>query len=433
MFSIQELNIIIEVWSAAFCFIGIACTILFSRAEGSYRNLVIAGFAAGMFAAGGDALAGIYRGVGGQGAWIATHVGNLLTFWGGFLLLGVFTWYLCARLKEAGGVPLAGWKTVVSVGVVVMCICTACGVFYYIDDANIYHRSDFFGWSSVFTFIVGVVNTLHAVRYRRELGFLAFACLLSYSLAPIIVAIIQLLSYGLNVGNAIGAIGLLLLFFEMQVHSARILQERTEQLARAQTEAADSRIAVMVSQIQPHFIFNTLDTIYGLCDEDVELAKDAIASFSRYLRTNLSSLKRTTPVPISTEMEHVRTYLELERMSDEDRVHYEIDMQDTDFLVPALSVQTLVENAVKHGLGRMERGGTVIVRTQMLPAEHRVTIVDDGAGFDMDSVSDDGMHIGLANTRQRLDAMCGATLEVQSERGRGTTVVMHIPKQEDEA
>ena len=268
MFSIQELNIAIEVWSVVFCLIGIACAALFLRSEKRYRNIVITGFAMGMVAAGGDALAGIYRGVSGDFAWMATHVGNLVTFCGSFLLVSVFTWYLCARFEEANGSSYERWGIVVGAASIVMCIFAACGVFYYIDDANIYHRSDLFWISSAYALTIGAVNALFVVRERRKLETATFGCMLFYSLSPIVAAIIQLFGYGLNVAIAISVIGFLVLFFEVQVHSARILQRRTEQLARAQTEAAESRIAVMVSQIQPHFIFNALDTIYGLCDED---------------------------------------------------------------------------------------------------------------------------------------------------------------------
>lgn len=432
MFSVQSLNISIELWSVVFCFVGIICTILFSRAEGTYRNYLIAGFAMGIVAAGGDALAGIYRGLPGDTAWLATHVGNLATFCGNFLLVAVYTQYLCARLEEVGAGLFTGWRMGVSVMSLVMCACAAFGVFYFIDDQNIYHRSDLFWVSLGYALVVFTVNALLAIQGRKELGFAAFLCLLFYAIAPMMAVAAQQFVYGLNFVVIASIFGFMVLFLEMQAHSARVLQQRTEELARAQTEAAENRIAVMVSQIQPHFLFNTLDTIYGLCDEDANLAKEAIASFSRYLRTNLNSLKRTTPVPIAVELEHVKTYLELERMSDEGRLQYEIDAQDVDFQVPALAVQTIVENAVKHGVGGMERGGSVVVRTRMLPDEHTVTIIDDGIGFAPESVSDDGSHIGLANTRQRLMAMCEGTMDVESEAGRGTTVVMHIPKKEDE-
>lgn len=234
--------------------------------------------------------------------------------------------------------------------------------------------------------------------------------------------------YGLNFVIIAGVLGLIVVFFEMQQHSSRMLVERTEALARSQMEVSESRIAVMVSQIQPHFLFNTLDTIYGLVDEDTGLAKKAIASFSRYLRMNLDSLKHTSPVPVEREMEHVRTYLELERMSDEGRLSYDLDVQATGFLVPALSVQTLAENAVKHGLGSREHGGHIVIRTREQMNEHTVAVIDDGIGFDVGSSEDGDMGIGIANTRARLETMCGGTLDITSKPGVGTSVIMHIPK-----
>ena len=133
---------------------------------------------------------------------------------------------------------------------------------------------------------------------------------------------------------------------------------------------------------------------------------------------------------IEAELEHLRTYLELERMSDEERVRYELDIQATGFNVPTLSVQTLVENAVKHGLGGRERGGKVTVRTRERQGEYTVAVIDNGVGFDPEAIPASAGHeqVGLANTRARLAAMCNATLEIVSNPGVGTSVIMHIPK-----
>ena len=429
MFEVHTLNVSIELWGVAFCIIGIASTLLFSRAQVNYRQLIIAGFALEMVAAGGDAIAGIFRGQSGGLAWVATHIGNAATFIGGFLLLGVITSYACVRIHEAGGSRYKTWDTIVRVGAIAMCVLTVLGAFYYIDDANIYHRSDWYWISMVFTVVVGLTNAVIISMNARKLHRTATACMLFYAIAPLVASIIQVAIYGPNFLVMASVISLIILFFEMQGHSANLLVEQKTALAQARAEATESRIAVMVSQIQPHFLFNTLDTIYGLCDEDAQLAKKAIASFSRYLRTNLNSLKRTTPVPIETEMEHVRTYLELERMSDEDRVEYEIDLAARGFAVPTLSIQTLVENAVKHGIGEREQGGHVTVSTRELEDEYTVSIVDDGVGFAPDEIDYDADHVGIENTRSRLAAMCGGSLDVQSEPGCGTTVTIHIPKE----
>ena len=429
MFDIREVNIIIELWCVAFCIVGIICALLLARSNKGYRGLIVICFLLELVAAGGDALAGFYAGQPGDIAWTATHIGDHATFVGNFLLVAAITRYMCARIREATGHAYRPWYVFVGIMAIAMCALSFFDVFYYIDMDNIYHRSDLYWTSFAFAVLVCFVNIVLILKHIQQLENLVLAFLLVYAIAPILAALVQVYIYGLNFVIIVGALGLLALFLELQIHSARELNRRAKQLVRAEAEASESRVAVMVSQIQPHFLFNTLDTIYGLCDEDVGQAKKAIASFSRYLRTNLDSLKRTTPVPIAKEMEHVRTYLELERMSDANRVDYEFDMQASDFSVPTLSVQTLVENAVKHGINKKEEGGTVKVSTRELADEFTVAIIDDGVGFDPSNRDSKGMHVGIENTRSRLAAMCGGTLEISSQPGHGATATMHIPKE----
>ena len=399
----------------------------FTRADGRHRNLLAAGFASELVASGGDAFAGLYRGQEGTLAWVMVHAGNYATFIGNFLLVGVLTRYLCTRVRESGGPEYPVWCNVVQISAGVMCALTLLGVFFSIDEQNLYSRTDLYGFALAYVLTVNAVNAVLLIRVRRGLGATAFRCLLFYTLAPIAASLIQAFVYGLNFAIVAAILALVVLFFEMQQHASQILVEQAEELARSRVEVSESRIAVMVSQIQPHFLFNTLDTIYGLVDEDKEKAKEAIASFSRYLRANLASLKHAKPVPIEREMEHVKTYLELERMSDEGRLTYELDVRAIGFRVPALSVQTLAENAVKHGLGARENGGKLFIRTREQAGEYTVAIVDNGVGFDVESL-DSAVGIGLANTRARLSAMCGGELEVHSKQGVGTAVVLHVPK-----
>ena len=431
MFDALELNIAIELWGVAFCVVGIVCCFLFTNVGERWRNLILAGFAVELVAAGGDAIAGMFRGQAGSLAWMATHLGNLATFMGGFLLVAVLTVYVCVRIEDAEAGSYRAWYRSVLVASVVMCVLAALGLFYTIDDSNVYHRSDWHWVSLLFAVAANLVNAVLILKSRHSLGNRATACLAFYTLAPVLAAAVQAFVYGLNFVIVAGVAGLVIVFLEMQAYTAQALIAQSNELAQLRADAAESRIAVMVSQIQPHFLFNSLDTIYGLCDEDPELAKAAIASFSRYLRTNLDSLNRTTPVPIETELEHTRTYLELERMSDEDSLHYECDVQATGFSVPALSVQTLAENAVKHGLGGKEGGGTVIIRTREQRNEYTVAIIDDGIGFDVSAPPRGNSGVGLANTRARLSAMCAGTLDVISNPGEGATVVMHIPKKQE--
>ena len=326
MFDVRVLNVSIELWGVAFCIIGIASTFLLVSSDVRYRDLLAGAFFSELFMAGGDALAGVFRGAHGALGWMMTHAGNLVGFVGGFALVGFITGYLCMRAEEAGRPELRRWGAVVSAASAAMCVLALLGLFYYIDEANLYHRSDWYWIGQAFVLVVSAANAVLLWRCRHELGRSAASCLIFFSLLPALSSLAQIAVYGINFNAIASALGMVVVFLEMQQHSSRILLERTEELAAARVEASESRIAVMVSQIQPHFLFNALDTIYGLVDEDPEKAKGAIASFSRYLRTNLDSLNHLAPVPIEREMDHVRTYLELERASDESRLEYVMDV-----------------------------------------------------------------------------------------------------------
>ena len=104
-------------------------------------------------------------------------------------------------------------------------------------------------------------------------------------------------------------------------------------------------------------------------------------------------------------------------------------VETTDFVLPALSVQPLVENAIKHGLMRLETGGTVIIRSYETPAHFCVEVKDDGVGFDVDLPVNEKKHVGLRNIRGRLKAMVNGELIIKSELGKGTKAVIMIPKE----
>ena len=203
---------------------------------------------------------------------------------------------------------------------------------------------------------------------------------------------------------------------------------RAKQLEK---ELEDSRIATMLSQIQPHFIYNTLGTVEQLCKEQPEVASNLVHHFSLYLRGNFSELDNKAPILLSKELEHVRHYVEIEHIRFPDmEIRFELDSED--FLLPALSVQPLVENAIKHGLMGLESGGTVTVSAYETEKDYCVSVVDDGVGFDTTILLDDREHIGIRNIRGRIAAMCGGTLTVESAPGKGTKAVITIPKERSE-
>ena len=197
-------------------------------------------------------------------------------------------------------------------------------------------------------------------------------------------------------------------------------------------ELEQSRISVMISQIQPHFLYNSLTSVMDLCDRDPKQAKSAIADFSDYLRGNLSSLKTENLISFRTELAHIEKYLRLEKLRFEDELEVVYDVQTQDFMLPALSVQPLIENAVKHGLGKKIGGGTVSVHAFETEDEYIIRIMDNGIGFVEGEYADnDSTHVGIENTRKRLQMMINARLEIESKKGEGTTASILIPKRRD--
>ena len=198
---------------------------------------------------------------------------------------------------------------------------------------------------------------------------------------------------------------------------------------KLEKELEESRITIMLSQMQPHFIYNILNVIYYMCGKDPAAAQAAISKFSDHLRNNLEALSLRELITFRKEMDHIRTYLELEQIRFGDELTIIYDIEDDSFLLPVLSIQPLVENAVKHGIAKKRGGGSVTIASRQTETAYVVTISDTGVGFDAARYEDDGkVHVGLRNVRQRLLITMNATVEISGTPGSGTTVTVTIPK-----
>ena len=187
---------------------------------------------------------------------------------------------------------------------------------------------------------------------------------------------------------------------------------------------AEGRFNTMISQMQPHFIYNSLSAIAEM-DGMPENAQKAILDFSKYLRENLDAITAPELVPFERELGHIKKYIDLEKLRFGEKVKVVYDITCTDFLLPALTVQMLVENAVKHGITKKYEGGTIIISTQKQGENYQVIVADDGVGFDT-TVKMEGNHIGINNIRKRLEYSAGGKLEIVSKPGQGTTATITI-------
>ena len=199
---------------------------------------------------------------------------------------------------------------------------------------------------------------------------------------------------------------------------------------RAEKELYEAKVQIMVSQIRPHFMYNALSSIAMLCTLDPEKAQEAIVEFSDYIRCNMDSLKQTAPVPFEKEIEHLKKYLYIEKLRFGKKLNIVYDIRTMDFEIPLLSIQPIVENAVKHGVGQKKKGGTITISSEETGDAFIVTVADDGVGFDADAPrkKDGRSHIGIENTRKRLKDLCNADVVITSVIGEGTTARVIIPK-----
>ena len=224
------------------------------------------------------------------------------------------------------------------------------------------------------------------------------------------------------------AIVMVLKFIPNNINAAEKAKKLEMEKIVLNAELAETRISTMMSQIRPHFIYNTLGSIEQLCMLDPPKAGNLVHNFAKYLRGNFGELDNPRPILMSQEMEHVRHYISIENVRFPDMT-FTFEMNSSDFRIPALTVQPIVENAIKHGLMKLSKGGTIRVVSYETDTEYCISVVDDGVGFDTSVPADERKHVGLRNIRERLKVMVNGTLEIESEVGVGTKVLIRIPKE----
>ena len=232
-----------------------------------------------------------------------------------------------------------------------------------------------------------------------------------YTLFPVAGIILDYTIHGLSLTYVGLTVSILVIYTSIYLKKQKLIESQ--------------RNALMLSQINPHFIYNTLSTIASMCDVSPSQAKYLTIDFSRYLRQNLSNLSKEELIPFKQELEHVECYLKIEKARFRERLNVIYSIGCKDFEIPPLSIQPLVENAVKHGITKKAEGGTVKITTYDDDTHYVIEIIDDGVGFDAEVAE---MHVGLENVKSRVRACARGEVSVKSTLGVGTRVTIEIPK-----
>ena len=304
-------------------------------------------------------------------------------------------------------------------------------------------RSSFIG-ASVYTQSIGLLcflgGALMQGRCENILGpwRLALSLLVNTVLALIggaLAAVVLNFVFGyqitihsrlLNLATGV-SVALLVTIGKMTSHRLRIALEISEQSLRErelaqerlQKAKSEAELAALQARINPHFLFNTLNSIAALIGDNPDKAEQVLGQLSSLMRYALHS-NRTGVASVDDELKIVRGYLEIEHVRLGSRLQYEIDVDPAlgSTELPVLLLQPLVENAIKHGIAPKVAGGRVIVRGWRADGVITFTISDDGDGQSEDAT---GNGEGLANVRQRLDALYGARAAVTLTRRNGLT------------
>jgi LytS/YehU family sensor histidine kinase len=206
----------------------------------------------------------------------------------------------------------------------------------------------------------------------------------------------------------------------------RAVREREQRELQLLAQLGEARLQALRAQLQPHFLFNALNTIAVLMHEDVRQAHRTLLQLSQLLRRALD-ISATPMVSLREELAFLDAYVEIETTRFEDRISFDVqvDEQLLDVPVPGLVLQPLVENAVRHGLAERDTQNRIVVRAERAGDRMRIEVRDNGRG--MPGQPDEG--IGLSNTRTRLDIHYGARhrFEILPAEGGGTLAVLELP------
>ncbi len=343
----------------------------------------------------------------------------------GYSLAFSYTCYIANLVGDGHRFPRFAVGLVMTVG-----ICAAAALiigcffgWFYTVENGMMHYSKLFYFVFAYDVFACLIGVGMLIRYRKLLKPRDMVALGSFPMLIFCAGVMQYFFYKMSVWLfLLAAVAVFIIYLMIQ-------KDRNRRQTQQEKQLMDLQIALMLSQIQPHFLYNALSSIRRMIKKDPDVAEAAVENFALYLRQNLESLNRVEPIPFAEELRHLEEYLYLEKLRFGDRLTVEYDLSETDFVLPVLSLQPIVENAVKHGILKREEGGTVQISTIRIGNEIILTVADNGVGFDEEAYwNSKHMHIGLTNVMQRIQLQCSGKVTIQSECGVGTTVTVTLPQ-----
>ena len=291
-------------------------------------------------------------------------------------------------------------------------------VIYTVTPDNVYMRGRWYPVLLVAPAVLMLLNILALWRRREKLSRRQRSAFALYVLIPLGCMLVQMCFYGLLM-IVIGSCAAAFCMYQF------IVRDQFDRYSAQQAENVRQKASIMVLQMRPHFIYNTMTSIYYLIRQDPEKAQQVTLDFTSYLRKNFNAVAEEGTVPFADELEHTRASLAVERVRFEGKLFVELDAPFTNFRLPPLTLQPIVENAVKHGVSPELAPLYVSVFTREAPGGVELSVEDTGPGFD--PAAEEASWSALDNIRQRLALLCGGTMTIAPRDAGGTRVTIFLP------
>ena len=252
--------------------------------------------------------------------------------------------------------------------------------------------------------------------------------------ATILTTFFELEQIAVKYTDEIAAIDIFIYYFYLAaIQHSKVQTElfKSElELEKSKQELQEYKIKLLVAQIQPHFIYNSLMALQSK-STDNPVVYEGIKSFGDYLRSNFTAMTNNEVIPFDEELKCIKAYLRLERLNFGDKMKVQYDIEINQFMLPALCIEPLVENAVRYGIGTYEQGGLVQIIVRDEPEYIEIEVKDDGSGGNkLTDAQKERKSIGLENVRLRLKASGMGTLSLSQDES-GTSAVVRLKYLED--
>ncbi|MBR6172924.1 MAG: histidine kinase [Eubacterium sp.] len=417
-----------ELWGGVYLLLAALILWFSGKKKSTGRAAVLPVLATGVMLI-ADSFSYQFRGVSGDVAYVVVRISNFISIFSSCWITGLFFPYLYRSIPEEKREKYKEWwmpavLLICGSESVLLIVSQFTGILYTIDEENLYHRGSFMGLAMVLQLLLLVTYLSLSVREKLLIPALITG-------GNLIALVIQIFLYGFPTLHIVCGIASLTLFVWELIQETKKSKGKEAQIIENEETIGELQTRIALSQIKPHFLYNALNSVYVLCGRDVNEARNAISLLSDYLRSNMSSIDSKLPVPFSKEIEMVENYLAIEKIRFPEELNYSIVTPVTNFSLPALTIQPLVENAVRHGIKPLDEDGIITITTRETDQAYIVSIMDNGVGFDVNSSDHQGgtsEHIGIRNVRERLKRLSSGELVIRSEPGLGTEAVIRIPK-----